>query len=76
MICSIISITFKIIENFILVSDTYSKAQAIRMKLKKVWDIFLFLIPNVIINSVDVITDIMTAYALCKYIIMVDTRNQ
>ena len=36
------------------------------MKFKKVCDIFLFLVSNVIINFTDTITDVITAYALCK----------
>ena len=45
------------------------------MKLKKVWDIFLFLVSNVIINFTDTITDITTAYFLCKFNILIYNRS-
>lgn len=45
------------------------------MKLKKLWDISTFLVGNVFLNFSDVITDAMTAYALCKHIILIFTTS-
>ena len=37
------------------------------MRRKKLWDLLLFLVMNVLINLVDLITDGFTAYYLCMF---------
>ena len=36
------------------------------LKLKKVWDLSVFFLTNVVLNGGDIISDGLTAYALCK----------
>ena len=36
------------------------------MKVKKVWDLSVFFLTNVVLNGGDIISDGLTAYALCK----------
>ena len=36
------------------------------VKLKKVWDLLVFFLTNVVLNGGDIISDGLTAYALCK----------
>ena len=41
--------------------------QGMGLKLKKAWDIGMFIVNNVALNGGDVVSDGMTAYALSKY---------
>jgi hypothetical protein len=36
------------------------------VKVKKVWDLSVFFLTNVVLNGGDIISDGLTAYALCK----------
>ena len=43
-----------------------TKRPVLRMKAKKICDLLVFILINIIVNGADVITDGWTVYALCK----------
>ena len=42
------------------------QAKGLKLKMKKAWDIAMFLISNVGLNAGDIVSDGTTAYALSK----------